>query len=97
MGHTARIVILEVDMLLIRPSWWSRVGVGTSNQTDRSWERHSIGGQAVQGSRPETGDDTNPASQPQAGYLKTYRWFTLSLETEQPSYGLGGTISHGDS
>lgn len=72
MGHTARIVILEVDMLLIRPSWWSRVGVGTSNQTDRSWERHSIGGQAVQGSRPETGDDTNPASQPQAGYLKTY-------------------------
>lgn len=52
MGHTARIVILEVDMLLIRPSWWSRVGVGTRNRTDRSWERHPIGRSSGSGVTP---------------------------------------------
>lgn len=35
------------------------------------------GGQALQGSRPGSGDDTNPASQPQAGHHKTYRRFNV--------------------
>lgn len=36
MSHTARTAIPVVDMLLIKPSLWARVGAGTQYSLDRS-------------------------------------------------------------
>ena len=36
MSHTARTAIPVVDMLLIKPSLWARVGAGTQRPLDRS-------------------------------------------------------------
>lgn len=38
MSHTVGIMIPTVDMLLIKPSWWARVGAGTPRPLDRSRE-----------------------------------------------------------
>ncbi len=36
MSHTAETAIPVVDMLLIKPSLWARVGAGTPRPLDRS-------------------------------------------------------------
>lgn len=36
MSHTTRTAIPVVDMLLIKPSLWARVGAGTPRPLDRS-------------------------------------------------------------
>ena len=36
MSHTAEPAISAVDMLLIKPSLWARVGAGTLHPLDRS-------------------------------------------------------------
>lgn len=69
MSHTARTAIPAADMLLIKPSWWSRVGAGTRPPADRSRARHpNEGGQAIHESHRAPSDSTNPASQPQASH-----------------------------
>ena len=36
MSHAEETAIPAADMLLIKPSWWARVGAGTQQRMDRS-------------------------------------------------------------
>lgn len=36
MGHVAQKDICVTGMLLIKPSWWARAGVGAQHRADRS-------------------------------------------------------------
>ena len=69
--------IPAADMLLIKPSWWARVGAGTQHLMDRSRARHPEGVMRFTSHIRRQVTSANPASQPQASHrthLQAVHW-----------------------